>query len=151
MSPFEALYGWNCNIPINWSDPVNMVLIGLDRLAEMEQEMQVIRRNLKATQDTHKSYADQHKAFKEFQVGEHVYLHIKPYKSSLSIGSCAKLAPQYCGPFEIFERIRPVAYRLALLLTVKFHDGFHVSFFKIYVKDVDHVIDWFVLQVEPKG
>jgi len=39
MSPFKALYEWSCNTPINWSDPVNMVLIGPDMLAEMEQEM----------------------------------------------------------------------------------------------------------------
>jgi len=39
MSPFEALYGQICNTPISWSDLVNRVLIGLDMLAEMEQEM----------------------------------------------------------------------------------------------------------------
>ena len=44
MSLFEALYGFICNTPISWSDPVNMVLIGLDMLVETEQEMQVIRR-----------------------------------------------------------------------------------------------------------
>ena len=37
MSLFEALYGWSCNIPINWSDLVNKVLIGPSMLAEMEQ------------------------------------------------------------------------------------------------------------------
>jgi len=36
MSLFEVLYKWNCNIPINWSDPMKCVLIGLDMLAEME-------------------------------------------------------------------------------------------------------------------
>jgi len=51
----------------------------------------------------------------------------------------------------IIERIRPVAYQLALPLTVKFHDVLHVSLLKKYVKYVDHVIDWFVLQVEPDG
>lgn len=57
-----------------------------------------------------KSYADQHRVFKEFQVGEHVYFCIKPKRSSLRIGSCAKLAPGYCGPFEILEGIGPMAY-----------------------------------------
>jgi len=79
--------------------------------------------------------------FKEFQVGEHVYLCIKPNKSSLQIGSCAKLTPWFCGPFSIIERIGIVAYRLALPSTMKVHDVFHVSFLKKYVKDVDHVID----------
>jgi len=32
MSPFEALYGWSCNTPVNWSDLVNRVLIGPDFL-----------------------------------------------------------------------------------------------------------------------
>eukprot|EP00253_Pinus_taeda_P003864 PITA_03864 len=112
---------------------------------DIEQEMKVIKKNLKAAQDRQKSYADQHRVFKEFQVGEYVYLCIKPKKSSLRIGSCVKLAPRYCGPFEILERIRPVAYRLALPPTVKFHDVFHISLLENYIKDVDHVIDWSVL------
>ncbi len=34
---------------------------------------------------------------------------------------------------------------------MKAHNFFHVSLFKKYVHDVDHVIDWFVIQVELKG
>ena len=49
MSPFEALYGRSCNTPISWSDLVNMVLIGMDLLVDMEQDMQVIKKNLKVT------------------------------------------------------------------------------------------------------
>ena len=66
MSPFEALYRQSCNIPISWSDPVIRVLIGLDMLAEMEHELQVIKKNLKATEDKENSYAYQHKVFKEY-------------------------------------------------------------------------------------
>jgi len=47
MSPLEALHGQSCNTPINWCDPVNILLIGTDILAEMEQKMKVIKRNLK--------------------------------------------------------------------------------------------------------
>ena len=58
---------------------------------------------------------------------------------------------QFCGPFRIIERIGPIAFQLALPLTAKVYDVFHVSLVKKYVKDVDHVIDWFVLQVYPEG
>jgi len=34
---------------------------------------------------------------------------------------------------------------------VKVHDVFHVSLLKNYVKYVDHVIDWSVLQVKLDG
>ena len=51
MSSFEALYGRSFNTPISWSDPMNMVLIGLDMLVDMEQDMQVIKGNLKVTKD----------------------------------------------------------------------------------------------------
>ena len=79
-----------------------------------------------------------------------MYLCIKPKKSSLRIGLGSNLAPRYCGPFNILERIGLVAYKIALPLIVKVHDVFHVSLLKRYVKDVDHVIDWSILQVEPE-
>jgi len=113
--------------------------------------MQVIKQNLKVAQERQKIYAYQHREFKEFRVGEHVYLRIKPKKSSLMIRSCSNMVPRYCWPFKILERIGPFPYILALPPTMKVHDFFHVSLLKIYVKDVDHVIDWYLLGVEPKG
>eukprot|EP00253_Pinus_taeda_P019679 PITA_19679 len=65
ISPFEALHGRSCNTPITWSDPVNMVLIGSDMLADMEQEMQFIKKNIKAPHDRQKSYVDQHRVDQE--------------------------------------------------------------------------------------
>jgi hypothetical protein len=32
MSPFEALYGRQCNIPINWNNPVEKITLGPDML-----------------------------------------------------------------------------------------------------------------------
>ena len=84
-------------------------------------------------------------------MGNHVYVKVKPRKSSLRLGSCFKLSPRYCGPFEILARIGPVAYQLALPATIKVHNVFHVSLLKKYVHDATHVIDWTEIQVEPEG
>ena len=84
-------------------------------------------------------------------MGDHVYLRVRPRKSSLKMGACSKLAAQYCGPFEVLYRVGPIAYRLALPTTVKAHNVFHVSLLKKYVHDSNHIIDWSVIQVELEG
>ena len=61
---------------------------------------------------------------KEFSVGDHVYLRVRARKSSLKLGSCAKLSPRYCGPFEVLERIGLVAYILALPGSTRDHNFF---------------------------
>ena len=110
-----------------------------------------IRQNLKIYQDIQKSYADRKRTPKEFNTGDHVYLRVRARKSSLRMGSCAKLAPRYCGPFEVLDRVGPVAYRLTLPPTLKAHNIFHVSLLKKYVHYSNHIIDWFVIQMEPEG
>jgi hypothetical protein len=36
MNPFEALYGRQCNVPICWENPVDIITLGPDMLKEME-------------------------------------------------------------------------------------------------------------------
>nr|GEX21254.1 putative reverse transcriptase domain-containing protein [Tanacetum cinerariifolium] len=50
----------------------------------------------------------------------------------------SKLAPRYVGPFETFERIGPVAYRLRLPKKLsEVHDTFHVSNLKKCLADAN--------------
>jgi hypothetical protein len=151
MIHFEALYGRQCKIPISWDNLVDRITIGPDMMKEMEQQVVQIKQNLKIAQDRQKCYADRKRTPKEFKIGDHVYLRVIPKKSSLRMGSCAKLAPRYCGPFEIFDRVGPIAYRLSLPPTMKAHNVFHVSLLKKYVHDSNHIIDWSMIQVEPEG
>jgi hypothetical protein len=92
MSPFEALYGRKCNTPVSWDNPTDIVVLGPEFLKEMEEKMVKIKQNLKVTQDMKKSYADKGRTPREFKMGEHVFLKVKPKKSSLKLGSCTKLA-----------------------------------------------------------
>ena len=65
--------------------------------------------------------------------------------SSLSLGRCGKLAPRFCGPFEIFSKKGLVAYELALPAYVRVHNVFHASLLNKYFYDTKHVIDWSLL------
>ena len=74
---------------------------------------------------------------KEFKIEDHVYLRMKPNKRSLKLVICSKLAPRYCGPFEVIDRIGPVAYRIAFPANMRAHNVFHVSLLKKYVHDLN--------------
>ena len=115
----------------------------------MEKEVVKIKQNLKAAKDRQKIYADKHRVNIEFSVGDHVYLRVREKKSSLKLGSCAKLSPRYCGSSEVLERIGPVPYRLAFPTSTRAHNVFHVSLLKKYVHDPNHVVNWDLIQVEP--
>jgi hypothetical protein len=126
-------------------------VVGPKFFKEMEEKMLKIKHNLKVAQDRQKSYADKNITHGEFKVGDHVFLRVKANRISLKFGNCSKLAAQYCGSFEILERIGPVAFRIALLACMSIHNVFHVSLLKKYVSDVNHVIDWNVIQVEKES
>jgi hypothetical protein len=61
------------------------------------------------------------------------------------------LAARYCGPFEILEKIWLVAYILVFPTSMRVHNVFHVSLLNKYVSDLNHIIDWTVIQVEHEG
>jgi hypothetical protein len=151
MIPFEDLYGRKFNSPVSWDKLEDRVVLGLELIKDMEYQMVRIKHNLKAAQYRQKIYADENRTTREFKVGEHVILKVNPKKSSLKLGSCTKLAAIFCGPFEILERIGPVAYMFAFPASMNVHNVFHVSLIRKYVHDPNHVIDWHLIQVETQG
>ncbi|GJY97575.1 hypothetical protein Tco_0514485 [Tanacetum coccineum] len=127
-APFEALYGRKCRSPVLWVEIGGSSLIGPELVQEMIDKVVLVKEKPKAARDRQKSYADKRRKPLEFEVGDQVLLKVSPWKSVVRFGKKGKLAPRYVGPFEILERIGPIAYRLRLpeeLIGV--HDTFHVS------------------------
>ncbi|GKF03986.1 putative reverse transcriptase domain-containing protein, partial [Tanacetum coccineum] len=107
-APFEALYRRKCRSPILWAEIGESSLIGPELGQETTDKVVLIKEKLKPARDRQKSYADNRRKLLEFEV----------------------------GPFEILERIGPVAYRLRLPEELSgVHDTFHVSNLKKCLAD----------------
>jgi hypothetical protein len=103
-------------------------VFGPDILLEAEENIRMVRENLKIAQSRQRSYADTRRRELSFEVGDHVYLKVSPIRGIKRFGVKGKLAPRYIGPYQIQARHGEVAYQLSLpesLLAV--HDMFHVS------------------------
>ncbi|KAK5775382.1 hypothetical protein PVK06_043266 [Gossypium arboreum] len=141
MAPYEALYGRKCRTPLFWTELGESKIFGVDLIRDAEQKVKVIRESLKIAFDRQKSYADMKRKDIEYQVGDKVFLKVSPWKKILRFGRKGKLSPRFIGPYEISERVGPVAYRLILPPELKkVHDVFHVSMLRRYRSDPSHVI-----------
>ncbi|GJV48779.1 hypothetical protein Tco_1438991 [Tanacetum coccineum] len=111
-------------------------LTGLELVQETTDKVVLVKENPKAVRDRQKSYVDYRRKSLEFEVGDRVLLRVSPWKGVVRFGKNDKLAPRYVGPFEILERIDPVAYRLRLPEELSgVHDTFHVSNLKKCLAD----------------
>ncbi|KAG8478614.1 hypothetical protein CXB51_028428 [Gossypium anomalum] len=96
---------------------------------------------LKAASDRQKSYADLKRKDIKFEIGDKVFLKVSPWKKVLRFGRKGKLSSRFIRPYEIIERIGPVAYRLLLPPELaKIHNVFHVSMLRRYRSNPSHVI-----------
>ncbi|GJU27169.1 putative reverse transcriptase domain-containing protein [Tanacetum coccineum] len=135
-APFEALYGRKCRSPIMWAEVGEGQLIGPELVQETTEKISQIKDRLKAARDRQKSYADKRRKPLEFSVGDYVLLKVSPWKGVVRFGKKGKLAPRFVGPFEIIEKVGPVAYRLDFPEDLNgVHDTFHVSNLKKCLAD----------------
>ncbi|KAL0554942.1 hypothetical protein IC582_008872 [Cucumis melo] len=149
MAPFEALYGKCCRSPVCWGEVGEQRLMGPELVQSTNEAIQKIRSRMHTAQSRQKSYTDVRRKDLEFEIGDKVFLKVAPMRGVLRFERRGKLSPRFVGPFEILERIGPVAYRLALppsLSTV--HDVFHVSMLRKYVPDPSHVVDYEPLEID---
>ncbi|KAA3469597.1 Retrotransposable element Tf2 [Gossypium australe] len=150
MAPYEALYGYKCQTPLYWRKLKENQIHGVDLVRETEEKVKVIRECLKAASVRQKSYSDLKRKEIEFQVDDKVFLKVSPWRKLLRFGRKGKLSPRFIGPYEITERIGPVAYRLAFPPELeKIQDVFHVSMLHRYRSDPSHVIVPSEVEIQP--
>ncbi|GKC80083.1 putative reverse transcriptase domain-containing protein [Tanacetum coccineum] len=148
---FEALYGRKCHSPIMEAEVGEGQLIRPELVQETTDKISKIKDRLKAARDHQKSYADKRRKPLEFSVGDYVLLKVSHWKGVVRFEKKRKLAPRFVGPFEIIEKVGPVAYRLDLLEELNgVHDMFHVSNLKKCLADPTLQVPLDEIQVDAK-
>lgn len=149
MEPFEVLYGCKCRTPLNWSETRERTLIGPDIIQQAEEQVRIVRDNLKVAQSRQKSNYDQKHWGSTYQPGEQAYLCVTPLRVTHWFGVKGKLAPHYIGPFRILVRRGLVAYQLELPPQFSHvHDVFHVSQLRRCFKDPEREVDPELIEVQ---
>jgi hypothetical protein len=111
-----------------WNENGEQKVFGPDILQEAEEQVRMVRENLRVTQSRQKSYIDHRRRELSFGVGDFVYLKVSPMRGLHCFKVRGKLAPRFIGPFKIMEKRSEVAYQLELLPQLSdVHDVFHVS------------------------
>ena len=139
--PYEALYGKKCRTPLCWMELSEKKIIGLDLIQETKENVKMIRERLIVAMDRQKSNADMIRKNIRYEIGEKVFLKVSPWKKVMRFGKKGKLSPRFIGPYEVIEKVGPVAYRLALPPKLEnIHNVFHVSMLRRYRSDPSHVV-----------
>ncbi|XP_049368379.1 uncharacterized protein LOC125833273 [Solanum verrucosum] len=136
--------------PLCWSEVGERKLIGPKIVQQMKDKVKIIKDRLKISLERQKSFADLKRRDIEYQVGDKVFLKVSPWKKIMRFGQKGKVSPQFIGPYEILERVGPVAYKLALPTELdKIHNVFHISMLRRYRSDPSHVLPVESIEVNP--
>ncbi|GKA67677.1 putative ribonuclease H-like domain-containing protein [Tanacetum coccineum] len=141
--------GWDRHLPLTKVGEAQ--LTRLEIIHETTKKIFKIRDRMQVARDGQKSYADKRRRPLEFEVGDKVMLKVAPCKGVMRFGKCGKLNPIYIGPFQIIERIGPVAYHLELPQELsRVHNVFHVCNLKKCLSDDTLVIPLEEIQLDDK-
>jgi hypothetical protein len=78
---------------------------GPELIQEVEEQIRIIRENLRVAQIRQKRYTDNRRRPLEFEERNHVYLKVSPLRGMRRFKVKGKLSPRYIGPFLIFRRV----------------------------------------------
>ena len=139
LTPFEVVYGQPPPRLQPFEPHSTAVQAVEDELKSRDFILSLVRENLQDAQTRMKHFADKNRTDREFEVGDWVYLRLRPYRQmTVAMRRNLKLSARYFGPFQVTQRIGKVAYKLDLPLHTKIYPIFHVSCLKKKVGSQAH-------------
>jgi hypothetical protein len=114
--------------PLYWDKTRGRQFFGPELIQEVEEQVCIIRENLRVAQTRQKSYADNRRRPLEFEERNQVYLKVSPLRGMRRFKIKGKLFPRFIGPFRVFRRVGEMAYQLELPDNLSnVHNVLHVS------------------------
>jgi hypothetical protein len=124
-APFKLTYGYRPRTPVG--EVVEVVNLTSAAFVErLQSSLSFARKCLIAAQQRQKALADKNRVEKALKVGDKVLLSTK-YLNLKHSEKSRKLLPKWIGPFEVVQRVEPVAYKLKMNPGWRVHPVFHVS------------------------
>ncbi|KAJ9564989.1 hypothetical protein OSB04_000955 [Centaurea solstitialis] len=136
LTPFQVVYGRKPPMLVRYTQGETRVEQVEADLVDRDEALVQLKHHLLRAQQQMKKYADQKRKDQEFQVGEWVFLKLRPHRQqTIARRINQKLSPRYYGPFPVLSRIGRVSYKLKFPNTTKVHPIFHISQLKKAVGD----------------
>ena len=142
-TPFKITFG--C-IPFNFPEYIagSSTLDVVDKmLTNREETFQAIRKKLLRAQERMKLTANTKRREVTYQPGDWEMLKLHSYRqvsAKWAQATWGKLAKRFYRPFQVLERIGPVAYRLKLSKEAHIHSVFHCSLLKTFKGSPDCIL-----------
>lgn len=118
FTPFEVVYGRKPPVLVHFLEGETRVEAVAQELRDRDEALRQLKFNLQKAQEQMKMQADKRRKEVQFDVGDWVFLKLRPHRQQSVVQRIhQKLAPRFFGPYQIIQKVGPVAYKLKLPAT----------------------------------
>jgi hypothetical protein len=106
-----------------------------EHVTDMQSRASAAADSIALYNEAMEAQANKARRAEEYEVGDHVLLSTRFFKTPADVVRGRKIASKYAGPYEIVKKVSPVAYELQLPPGTNAHPVFHVSLLRPYNVD----------------